>query len=330
MSVLVHGQRERRRVARRRRIAGVAVRALHHVPAVVAAAGIGDRLEVHLFDRVLPDVGDPEVARRAVEAPAERVPETERPDLVARRRSHERVVGRNPIDPPSDGDRAGREERPHIDAQHLAEQALWILRGAGAAAVAGGEPQEPVGPECDGAAPMISVRVGLIDEQQRLLAVRVGHVGVGRRPEAGHDGVGVRVGEVDGEQARAGVVGREGKAEQPAFAGLSDAAPDVEERCGEHDAVLHDPDAACALDHEHARVAVRRRRVDRLTEAAPDQNGPGLALRSHRLGRAHHAHHCCYNGSEERPALHGSTGFEDGGGRLPRTIANCTAKNPRK
>src|SRR5262245_42076459 len=123
VAVLVHRQREGGVVARRRgrRVVGDAQAALHHVPAVVAAARVARILDVHLLAQALPDLADPEVTRTAVEAPAVGIPETERPDLVPGRATDERIVGRDAVDLARDRQGPWREGRADVDAQHLAE-----------------------------------------------------------------------------------------------------------------------------------------------------------------------------------------------------------------
>src|SRR4029077_4912727 len=77
------------------RIAGrraVAVRAFHRVPAEVLPTRAGTH-DVDLLPRVLPDVADPQVVGRAVEAETPRVPEPGHEDLRARTGGrHEGVV----------------------------------------------------------------------------------------------------------------------------------------------------------------------------------------------------------------------------------------------
>ena len=125
-AVLVDRIDERQKGRRARR--DVVVRAFAIAPAVVAAAAIR-RLVVDLLERVLADVADDQragaAARRIVEAVAPRIAQAERPDFRPRRNrpaADERIVGRHLI--------AGRMRVGHVDvdAQHLAEQLLRILR----------------------------------------------------------------------------------------------------------------------------------------------------------------------------------------------------------
>src|SRR5688572_11976471 len=96
----------------------VAVQPFHDRPAEVQAAGATARHAVDLFEGVLADVADPEVAVCAVEAVAPGVPHPHRPDLRQIRRVAEvRVVGWDGVG------LAG----VHVQAEHLAEQRLAIL-----------------------------------------------------------------------------------------------------------------------------------------------------------------------------------------------------------
>src|SRR5262249_34663571 len=126
----IDDRRERDRTA-----AIVIVRALAQRPAVVAPAAPA-RLVVDLLPEVLSDVADHERAGaaspRIVEAVAPRVAQPEGPDLGScgdGNAAHEGIVARHLI---SHRVRVGYR---HVDAQHLAEQLLWILRAvAGIAA----------------------------------------------------------------------------------------------------------------------------------------------------------------------------------------------------
>src|ERR1700733_1202550 len=96
------------------------VEPLAGVPAVVAALDHA----IDLLPGVLTDVADPQVARLAIEVPAERVAVAVRPDLAARTGdAGERVVG---------GDVVHALRRVDVEPQYLAEQRVLVLaRSAG-------------------------------------------------------------------------------------------------------------------------------------------------------------------------------------------------------
>src|SRR5205085_8949608 len=96
---------------------------------------------------VLADVGDPEIAGRAIEAESPRIAKAERPDLAARAGAiHERIRRR---------DRVPRGA-VDVDAQNFSEQRREILRAiagiAGASAVAEADVEVVVGTEGEVAA----------------------------------------------------------------------------------------------------------------------------------------------------------------------------------
>ena len=143
------------------------MRAFAVAPAVVTAARAA-RLVVDFFEAVLADVADDQragaAARDIVEAVAPRIAKAERPDLVARRvAAEERIVRRNPV--------AGRVVVGHadVDAQHLAEQLVRVLRAmvgiVAGSAVAEADVEKAVGPEREVAA--VVVRERLLDEALR-------------------------------------------------------------------------------------------------------------------------------------------------------------------
>ena len=105
-----------------RDVAGaVPVLALEGVPSEVHAAPgpVAGGRDVDLFVVVLTDVGDPEIAGRAVEREAPRVAQAVGPDLRASATACERVVGRDPV--------GGVLSSAGIDAQDLAEQRVQRL-----------------------------------------------------------------------------------------------------------------------------------------------------------------------------------------------------------
>ena len=110
---------DREDVVRRRRAAGdAAVLALHDVPAVVAAARARVEFAVDLLVAILADVGDEEVAGRAVEADPPRVAQAPGPDCVGAGRADERVVRRDRVIAVRRRTRVPFD----VDAQDLAEQ----------------------------------------------------------------------------------------------------------------------------------------------------------------------------------------------------------------
>src|SRR5687768_1564167 len=197
------------------------VRTLATVPAVVAATLDG----VHLLERTLPDVGEPERAVGTVEAPAPGIAQAPRVDLrtfAARTRTAGRArrIGRERV---VRGNRVARPRRADLDAQHLPEQrrqALAVLlRVASAAAIAGAEIQIAIRTEGEVAAVVIVSR--LVDRQQILF-----RGWVDRRRAAGVDSCGERGESTDhaavdvvDEYARVGgESGMERHAEKPGLA----------------------------------------------------------------------------------------------------------------
>src|SRR6185295_16463355 len=144
---------------------GVDARAFTAAPAVIAA-------EVHPVDFLhctLAYVADPKLPVGAVEAPAKGIAHSERENFraglrprvvhVAERLAEVRVGIRNAV-----GSRGSR----NLDAQHLAEQRVRVLRVADravlvvpAAAIADACEQETAGPECEVAAVMVAFVVRL-------------------------------------------------------------------------------------------------------------------------------------------------------------------------
>ena len=164
----------------------VAGRALHDVPPEVEAPDPGPR-DVDLLDRSLPDVADPEVAGRPVEADAPRIAQTGQPDLRAGFTvlSCEWVVDREVVG----GLGAGVDV--DIEAEHLGQERVEMPPGveriASATAVSGRDVQEPVRPEREAAAVVVAEPIGHL--QHDHLAVGVGPVadrprscGTRRRP----------------------------------------------------------------------------------------------------------------------------------------------------
>src|SRR5262249_7365459 len=145
---------------------GVAACAFEAAPAVIAAQVHA----VHFLHRRLADVADPELPGRAVEAPAPWIAQPERENLraglsaravqVAKGFARVRITRWNAVRP-------GRAE--DLDAQHLAEQRVRVLRVADgsvravipAAAVADARVEEAVRAEREVAAVVVTFVVRL-------------------------------------------------------------------------------------------------------------------------------------------------------------------------
>jgi hypothetical protein len=153
-------------------------------------------------------VGDVEVARAAIVAPAPRVAKPVGPDLVEPRDADERVRRRARV-----------RRRVHVDAKHLAEQPAEILPGllrvVAEAAVAHAEVQVAVGSEGDVPAVVVAREVLDLDDER---ARRVGDVGVAADGEPANLGLAGVVGVAQVEDAARLVVGREGQPEQALLA----------------------------------------------------------------------------------------------------------------
>ena len=210
----------------RGRRARVVRRAAFAQPPAVVAAARADRLPVHFFARGLADVGDHQRAgaavRPVVEVVAPRIAQAERPDLRQRGDRlpiDERVVVGHAV--------AARIGVRHVDvdAQHLAEQRVRVLRVvqriAAAAAVAQADVEIAVGTKRQVAA--VVIRERLLDEAAAVgphqVEARAGIDRALRVARVARDhGVAVEIGEVDVEAPRGRVVGREREPEQPALA----------------------------------------------------------------------------------------------------------------
>ena len=203
-------QRGRRRaggaggVAHPRRIA------LEARPAVV-----GRQAEVDLLDGVLADVGDRDLPGRAIEREAPRVAQAARDHLRSGCRG--------------------------IEPDQLAEQGSRVLRVGTVGAVAGRQPQLPVGPELQLTAVVVGRHV-VTDRQHHPPAGRVGDVGVGgRAPVLAHLQLAFSGGrgrrgrrQVDVEAPGGRVVRRERRRQQAALAAVRRDRRQVEERRREH------------------------------------------------------------------------------------------------
>src|SRR5205823_5470818 len=159
-TVLGDGADARRAVAAR--TASVAVHPLHDWPAEVEAVSRGGRHgsdhagrhEVDLLVGVLADVADPEIAGGAVEGVAPRVAQAKGPNLGVNVfvEADVRIVRRDGV----------RGAAIDVEAQHLAKQGHRILGVpipiAGAATVAGADPELAVWPEEEHAAIVVHGR----------------------------------------------------------------------------------------------------------------------------------------------------------------------------
>ncbi len=220
-------------------------------------------------------------AGAAVEREAPRVAQPVGVDLPARARAaHERVRARDPV---RVGARAAR-----VDAQELAEQGAQRLGVAAiavlvvaAAAVAGADVHQPVGPEDH--QPAVVVGLGVLHAQDEPRAVRGGPVGA-RAAVLDDPLLAGAVGEVDVEAPAAGVVRREGHRQQPALAAGQDLRGDVQERPRQRAPAAHDHDAPALLDHEHAPAVTGRRGDVQRRGEAPDLHEPDAAPRLRRAG----------------------------------------------
>ena len=210
----------------------------------------------------MPDVGDVEVAGRAIEG---------EPPGIAQAVSHRLPCG---------------TALQRVDPQQLAELDAQILRAVpgvpGRAAVAHADVEQAVRPELQLAAVVIGVR--LLDEEE-LPGARGDRPAVARS-ELDHARVAVPIGVVDVEAVVLRIRGTERDGEQPALAAARDARADVEERPG--DAPADEvPDAPGLLDDvEPVRLRCRRRDIGRVREAGRVRAHADRRCREHG-GRPH-------------------------------------------
>ena len=275
------------------RLVDVLMRALAVAPAVVASAAAG-RLEVDLLEGVLTDIADDHrprpAARRVVEAPPPRVAQAEAPDLAEHARPPDERVRRRDVVA------LGIVVRHrHVDAEHLAQQRLRILREmhrvVARPAVAHADVEIPVRSEREVAAVVVvewlgddTLAVGPAEIEARR---RVGAERIGRRPpEPRDDGVGLQVDEVDVDAAARCVVRRERQPEQPLLPAVADDGSEVEVVGRLDDAALQHADAAVLLDDElYGRVGRILDERHGLGEAARHQLGADLCGGRPRRGR---------------------------------------------
>ncbi len=220
--------------------------------------------DIDLVEAALADVGDDEMAVAPIEGEAPGIAQPERPDEVgARRRAREGIAGRDGM--------VGRRLGMMVDVQpqHLPEQVVDVLsaalRVAPAAAVPQAEIEIAVRAERDVAA--VVVGVGLRDDQQDGLALRIRAIGVerGTLEPREHARAVSRAGVAHEEPAVLGVARMEGEAQEPPFAAREDAAAQIEVGRGQEHAAGEDSDAAALLGDEDPvvpRVGERGRRVE--------------------------------------------------------------------
>jgi len=205
------------------------VHALALRPAVIASAPVA-RLIVNLFKGVLAHVANHERAGAAaadvVKAPPPWIAQPQAPDLLQDVRAPcKRIRGRNVVS-------LGVARRNvHVDAQHLAEQRLRVLREIeriiARAAVTHTDVEKSVGTEDDVAA--IVIREWLGDESlaagplQIEPGRRVGAERVAGLPrKTGDDGVPLQIDEVHVHTSARRVVRRKRQSEQALFAFVND------------------------------------------------------------------------------------------------------------
>ena len=248
------------------RLLGEAAPPLVDVPAEVDEPRRPARQPVDLLDLVLPDVADPEVARRAVEAVPPGVAQADRDELGRRLRL------------------------PDVEPEHLAEQRIGVLRVvlgiAARTAVAEPDPQLPVGAELEVAPVVVGIR--LLDAEDLLRAARQGAAVRGAVAHDPRRAVALG-GVVDVERPVARVARREREPEEPLLAAGDDERADVEERCRTHAPPLDDTNAPGLLDDvQAARLAGRLDDVDRPREPSDDDGElrRRAPCRERRRGRA--------------------------------------------
>ena len=221
------------------------MRALPAVPAEIGTRRLARRQLVDLLPAVLADLADHQIAREAVEREAPRVADAVGVDLGSGA-GGKRLARR---------DRVGLSARgARIDAQDLAEQDAGVLSIGAHTAVAHADVEVAVGAELQLAAVVVG---GRVRDTEHEAVTGVGNVGAGGGVELPDDDRPVREGRVRVQETRDGVVGGEGDREQAALSAESDLARDVEERCRQDGAALHDAHRPTALDHEHARRIAR-------------------------------------------------------------------------
>src|SRR6266576_6735688 len=186
----------------------IAVRAFHVVPAVVhtLSQAVARRRDIDFLPGFLTNIGDVEIASRAIEREAPRIAQSVRPDLRA-----ERVVA---------GDRVTAR---HIDVepQQLAEQGAGILRVLiripSATAIAGPGVQFSIRSELE--LPAVVVAVGRMgNRDDRIRRRLICNVGIRGNVVADDADVAVRVVEIDVEPPVGRILRMKCDAEEPPLA----------------------------------------------------------------------------------------------------------------
>ena len=124
--------------------------------------------------------------------------------------------------------------------------------------------------------------------QHKPIGTRVGTISIAA-PELDHSLIADTVGEVHVEQARVGVVRREGQRQQSLLVGRPHAAPNVQKRLTLHLTVLDHANSSAPLDDHHPRGVVGRRghMYGHLKRTDADQaHAAGGLLRHARRGSA--------------------------------------------
>ena len=229
-----------------------AIQALHAAPSVVATAHCARLLDVDLFDGVLADIADPQVASRAVEGRAPRIAKAVSPNLiVGGHAANKRVVRWN---------RVVRRNAAHggLDAMHLGEAGREVLTIAvgivGRATIANTDIEIVVGTEADPSAVVVGERISPGHHDH---ARGIGNVGVGGRTGVARDDIGAGSGVVDVELAVLCIPGIKGQAEQTTLVVLRGSACNHhaqkrrwEQRVGGQ---VEDADGAALLQDEQPR-----------------------------------------------------------------------------
>ena len=237
-------------------------------PAVVLAARTGRRLNVDFFSRVLSNVGDVQVSRRAVETAPERIAEPIGPNLIVASLCHERVARWYGV---VAGEVGGEIVAAGVNPQDLAEQVVVDVLGVsgshgvagpgvvGRAAVTRGDVQQPIRPKTQPTSVVVPLRLG--EGQYRLSAGRIGEVGVPRHLlEADDVGRTAGIGEIHVEEAVRGKVRIERHPQQALFVSSREVGDGEKRRRVDHPGrTVEDQDGSRLLFEDEQPVVVTRR-----------------------------------------------------------------------
>ena len=205
-------------------------------------------MEVDLLDLVLADIADPHRAGVAIEGEAPRVAESQRPDL--------RASSSAPI--PSSArewivlwDLVAPRTR-NVETEDRGQERVGVLPVPFGITGTSTVPQTHIEVVVRTEGKVTSVVVGerLVHLQDHFRRIGIGLVGVVAHPVAHHGGVPVRIGVVDVEAPRLGVVGFEREAEESLLTTGNDPGAHVEERLWQQTALRDDPYDAALLDYE--------------------------------------------------------------------------------